>query len=1015
MSYNYVVTAQRPTAVTHSLLAHFTSAQDANLITAKGNRLNILTVTEDGLQGIHDAPLYGSVACMEAFRLPGESQDLLFILTARYQFCILGYDTQSRLIALYLYEGVLKVIPIDARGNLKDAFNLRLDEFQVLDIQVNVREKELAAGPWRHHNVEAKASKLVAVPEPMGGLLVLGQTTVTYHNGISVKATPISQTMITAVGRVDDTGGRYLVGDITGGLRLIVLSPDKDNKGVETVHVEALGETSCASCITYIDEGVAYVGSTGGDSQLIRLMETPGEDGSYVEVLESFSNLGPIVDLCLVDFDKQGQAQAVTCSGCYRDGSLRVIRNGIGINEQASIELEGIKGMWSLREGHAAPFDKYLVQSFITETRVLAIEDDEMGEVEMKGFLGGRTIFCGNVIGDLILQVAATGAVLLDSRTLDVASTWNPPAPLSIIVATANSRHVVLACGGGNLFHLEVDPAARSLAQRAAVQLEHEIACLSLNPRANTAPAEAAAEQALGDDMAVDEGGGAAARQPGNPAQLDHMLAVGLWTDLTVRLLSLTADLSELARVSLGGDTQARSVLLPIGLNCFVSNGSACVFVTGDRPTVMYSRAGKVLYSSVNITEVNSVCTFHSEQFPECLALANEGTLTIGTIDGIQKLHIRTIKLGEQPQKIVHHEGARLFGLLTCREEEDGDEVGYMRFLDDTTFDEVHHLALDPCEMGCSATVVNFSGVEKALIIVGTAYVRADEYEPSAGRLLAFGVEGDGAERTVTLLAEAKTDGAVYALEPFQGALLAGVNSAVQLYKWRELGPGLVELALDTVYAGFILAMYMKTRGNLILVGDLLRSMSLLQHNADERKITEVARDYSANWMTAVEILDDETFLGAENDSNLFTVKRNTDATTEEVRARLDLQGEYHLGDFVNVFATGSLVMQPVDADRKRKEFGVAGETRLYGALSGAVGCIIPITKQDKVLRFMVDEMASESIPPPPGTAPLVPPAAPEEPASPTEDAGAAAAHWGVVSMTVEDVLTRVDDMARMH
>eukprot|EP00611_Tribonema_gayanum_P012338 TRINITY_DN2295_c0_g1_i5.p2 TRINITY_DN2295_c0_g1~~TRINITY_DN2295_c0_g1_i5.p2 ORF type:complete len:243 (-),score=52.11 TRINITY_DN2295_c0_g1_i5:252-980(-) len=166
MSYNYVVTAQRPTAVTHSLLAHFTSAQDANLITAKGNRLNILTVTEDGLQGIHDAPLYGSVACMEAFRLPGESQDLLFILTARYQFCILGYDTQSgeirtrgkgnlvdrigkpadvgrlcsidpqsRLIALYLYEGVLKVIPIDARGNLKDAFNLRLDEFQVLDIQ----------------------------------------------------------------------------------------------------------------------------------------------------------------------------------------------------------------------------------------------------------------------------------------------------------------------------------------------------------------------------------------------------------------------------------------------------------------------------------------------------------------------------------------------------------------------------------------------------------------------------------------------------------------------------------------------------------------------------------------------------------------------------------------------------------------------------------------------------------------------------------------------------------------
>jgi 3-oxoacyl-[acyl-carrier-protein] synthase III len=38
----------------------------------------------------------------------------------------------------------------------------------------------------------------------------------------------------------------------------------------------------------------------------------------------------------------------------------------------------------------------------------------------------------------------------------------------------------------------------------------------------------------------------------------------------------------------------------PIGLSCFVSNGAACVFVCSDRPTVIYSRAGKVLYANVN-------------------------------------------------------------------------------------------------------------------------------------------------------------------------------------------------------------------------------------------------------------------------------------------------------------------------------------------------------------------------------------------------------------------------------
>lgn len=38
--------------------------------------------------------------------------------------------------------------------------------------------------------------------------------------------------------------------------------------------------------------------------------------------------------------------QLVTCSGAYKEGSLRIIRNGIGIHEHASIDLPGIKGKW---------------------------------------------------------------------------------------------------------------------------------------------------------------------------------------------------------------------------------------------------------------------------------------------------------------------------------------------------------------------------------------------------------------------------------------------------------------------------------------------------------------------------------------------------------------------------------------------------------------------------------------------------------------------------------------------
>lgn len=71
--------------------------------------------------------------------------------------------------------------------------------------------------------------------------------------------------------------------------------------------------------------------------QLIKIHLQPDAKGSYVEVLERYVNLAPIVDFCVVDLERQGQGQVVTCSGAYKDGSLRIVRNGIGINEQVCL------------------------------------------------------------------------------------------------------------------------------------------------------------------------------------------------------------------------------------------------------------------------------------------------------------------------------------------------------------------------------------------------------------------------------------------------------------------------------------------------------------------------------------------------------------------------------------------------------------------------------------------------------------------------------------------------------
>mgnify|MGYP002008060082 CR=1 FL=1 len=45
----------------------------------------------------------------------------------------------------------------------------------------------------------------------------------------------------------------------------------------------------------------------------VRLLTEP-EDGSFVREMERYSNLGPIVDFVVVDLERQGQGQVVTCS-----------------------------------------------------------------------------------------------------------------------------------------------------------------------------------------------------------------------------------------------------------------------------------------------------------------------------------------------------------------------------------------------------------------------------------------------------------------------------------------------------------------------------------------------------------------------------------------------------------------------------------------------------------------------------------------------------------------------------
>lgn len=1058
MAYNYVVTAQKPTAVISCVTGNFTSPTDLNLLVAKVSRLEMYLVTPEGLRPMKEVGLYGRVAKMKLFRPPSEDKDLVFILTARYNAMILEWrtapngdlevvtrahgnvsdrigkpsengilaviDPQARVIGLRLYDGLFKIIPLDKDSTELKAASLRLEELNVFDVEflhgcsnptiilihqdyngrhiktheINLRDKEFIKVPWKQDNVETEASILIPVPSPLGGAIVIGQESIVYHDGQSYVAVAPPQIKLTPINcycRVDTRGLRYLLGDIAGRLFMLLLELHDKIDGthaVKDLKVELLGDIPIPECMTYLDNGVVFVGSRFGDSALIRLSAVREEAGQYVQPMESFTSLAPIVDMCVVDLERQGQNQLITCSGAFKMGSLRIIRNGIGIQEQASIDLPGIKGMWALTVDTAQNYHDTLVLSFVGQTRVLTLNGEEVEETDIKGFVSDRqTFYTANVCYNQLVQVTDEGIRLIasgpDGWTL--ASEWRVSGSRGLSVVACSCTRVV-AAAGPRVFLVAIHD--RALELMAEVCMEEEVACLDLGP---------------GEDNAL--------------------LGVGLWTDISVRVLKLP-DLRPMHTEKLSGEIIPRSLLIcvlegvcyllcalgdgsmfyfivdqetgvltnkkrvtlgtqPTVLRSFRSLSTTNIFACSDRPTVIFSSNHKLVFSNVNLKEVTHMCSLNAQAYPDSLALATDSTVTIGTIDEIQKLHIRTVPLGETPRRIAYQEASQTFGVITMRVDKlewtlgGGSaavsvrasastaaasssgaplaapkhapnaldlEVHNLLILDHHTFEVLHAHQLMTSEYAMSLVSCKLGDDPHHYYAVGTAFLSPEESEPKSGRILLF----HWSEGKLVQIAEKEIKGGCYTLIEFNGKLLAAINSTVRLFEWTSEK----ELRLECSHFNNVVALYLKVKGDFILVGDLMRSMSLLQYKQMEGSFEEIARDYSPNWMTAIEILDDDTFLGAENSFNLFVCQKDSAATTDEERQQMGYMGQFHIGEMVNVMRTGSLVGQHADTAAP------VSNPVLLATVNGAICLVVQLSQELYEFLHQLEERLTHTI-----------------------------------------------------
>ena len=293
------------------------------------------------------------------------------------------------------------------------------------------------------------------------------------------------------------------------------------------------------------------------------------------------------------------------------------------------------------------------------------------------------------------------------------------------------------------------------------------------------------------------------------------------------------------------------------------------------------------------------------------------------------------------------------------------------------------------CVNSPESSQTNSTSVEyKPFILIGTAYAFPDEDEPTQGRVLVVECnsgdnehlksdsEDDTLTRYVRHVTQMPTRGGVYSISPFHGGtVLITVNSKTHLCRLSMNMSQIGELAfVGSGHHGHMLSLCVKSltgpissaanrqTKQLAIVGDLMRSISLVEYLPKHEVIEEIARDYNANFLTSMEMLTNGIYLGSENFNNLFVLRHNSNASSEEARVRLDTVGEYHLGEMTNKFMGGSLIMPnhsggstgalsaSRDAKSKldkapfeqyRKIDVTTGSQTLFGTVDGTIGSVL--------------------------------------------------------------------------
>lgn len=667
-------------------------------------------------------------------------------------------------------------------------------------------------------DLELGASHLIAVPAPActscpvytvaiqltnvtDGLLILAETSITYLDDVNggILSNDLEEaTQFVAWAQVDNQ--RWLIADDSGKLYLFMLLFENGGD-VTGWKLDAIGQTSRASVLVYLDGGYMFVGSHQGDSQVVKVQE------QGIEVVQTISNIAPILDFTIMDMGNRsgegqtneyssGQARIVTGSGAFQDGSLRSVRSGVGLEEQGLLgEMDHATDLFSLRSSDTSNNVDLLVVSFVDETRLFQFRAD--GEVEEKTdfkslSLSEGTLLAAGLSNGRILQVTASSARLIESENGMVISEWSPSDDHPITAASANDQDLALSVKGLEALTLNLKQDLTVRARRQFVE-EGQLACIHVShvstdiciagfwQSATVAILKIDTLETLQKIVISDE----AVSVPRSillaqilseqPPTLFIAMANGEVITFSVNLANFALSAKKLTVL---GTQQANFKALPR------SDGLTNVFATCEHPSLIYGSEGRIVFSAVTAEKASCICSFDSEAYPGAIAIATSEDVRIALVDTERTTHVQTLPVAETVRRIAYSPKLRAFGLGTIsRTLRHSQEVvrSHFKLADEVLFENLDSYPLNEEELVESvirADIREDSGDLVERFVVGTAYLDDEEPDSIRGRIIIFAVTS---ERKLKVITELPVKGACRALGVISGKIVAALVKTVRV------------------------------------------------------------------------------------------------------------------------------------------------------------------------------------------------------------------------------------------